>query len=79
MDHVNDNGDPKEQLTRYNRDPSWELEINHFADCILRGGAIEHGTSLDAFNTMKLVGQIYHSDPVWREQFQIPNPNDIEL
>lgn len=76
VDHANDNGDPKEQLTRYNRDPSWELEINQFADCILTGAPIEHGTSQDAFNTMKLVGQIYYADPAWRDQFDIPNPED---
>jgi predicted dehydrogenase len=75
--HATDNGDPKEQVTRYNRDPSWELEINQFADCILKGIPIEHGTSKDAFNTMKLVGQIYYADPVWRDQFKIPNPEDV--
>lgn len=77
VDHANDNGDPKEQVTRYNRDPSWELEINQFADCILKDAPIEHGTSKDAFNTMKLVSQIYYADPVWRDQFQIPNPEDM--
>lgn len=77
VDHATDNGDPKEQVTRYNRDPSWELEINQFADCILKDAPIEHGTSEDAFNTMKLVSQIYYADPVWRDQFQIPNPEDV--
>jgi len=77
VDHANDNGDPKEQVTRYNRDPSWELEIKHFADCILKGAPIEHGTSKDAFNTMKLVSQIYYADLAWRNQFQILNPDDI--
>lgn len=77
VDHDSDSGDPKEQVTRYNRDPSWEMEINQFADCILRGASIEHGTSRDAFNTMKLVNQIYYADPVWRNQFQISNPKDI--
>ena len=33
-----DNGDPKEQLTRYNRDPSWDEEITGFADSILDNG-----------------------------------------
>lgn len=77
VDHVADNGDPKEQVTRYNRDPSWELEINQFADCILKDLPIEHGTSRDAFNTMKLVSQIYYADPAWRDQFHISNPEDV--
>jgi hypothetical protein len=34
VDHENDNGDPKEQLTRYNHDPSWEEEINCFIEYI---------------------------------------------
>lgn len=35
VDHDRDNGDPKKQLTWYNRDPSWEEEINRFSECIL--------------------------------------------
>lgn len=77
VDHATNNGDPKEQLTRYNRDPSWEMEIKKFADCILRGEPIEHGTSRDAYNTMKLVSQIYYADTIWRDKFIIPNPKDI--
>jgi predicted dehydrogenase len=76
VDHKKNNSDPKEQLNQYNHDPSWEMEINQFAECILHGVAIEHGTSKDAYNTMKLVYKIYYADPVWRDQFQIPNPED---
>lgn len=77
VDHNNDNGDPLEQTTRYNRDPSWESEINHFVEVILRGEKLKHGSSLDAFNTMKLVAQIYYADPTWRTKYQINNPDDI--
>jgi len=77
VNHENDNGDPKEQVTRYNHDPSWELEINQFADCILKSAPIEHGTSKDAFNTMKLVSRIYYADLAWKDKFQIPNPENV--
>ncbi len=77
VDHGNDNGNPREQLTRYNTDKSWEREINDFATSILEGEAIVSGTSLDAFKTMKLVNQIYYSDQNWRTQFKISNPNKI--
>jgi predicted dehydrogenase len=77
VDHQSDNGDPREQITRYNQDPSWELEINHFVESILEGRPIENGTSLDAFNTMKLVYQIYYADPVWRKKFSIADPNRV--
>ena len=55
VDHNKDNGDPKEQLIRYNNDPSWEEEINQFVDCILTNTPISSGSSKDALNTMKLV------------------------
>lgn len=79
VDHDNDNGDPREQTTHYNRDPSWEMEINRFAESIHKDTPIENGTSLDAFNTMKLVTQIYYSDPVWREKYAITNPNMVTI
>lgn len=70
-----DQGDPKEQTTRYNRDPSWEDEIAEFADAVLRGGAIAAGSSTDALETMKLVYRIYAADPAWRTRWDIPSPD----
>lgn len=72
-----DNGDPLEQLTRYNRDPSWDEEINRFADCILQGSPVGSGSSEDALNTMKLVYRIYHADPQWRARYAIANPDAV--
>jgi hypothetical protein len=77
VDHENDNGDPKETLIRYNRDPSWEEEINRFTDSILFSKPIEHGSSLDALNTMKLVYKIYNADSGWAQRYQISNPDKI--
>lgn len=79
VDHAKDNGDPKEQLTRYNRDPSWEEEINRFAEYILTDQPIGSGSSLDAFNTMKLVYRIYHADPEWRRIYSIANPDEYKI
>jgi len=73
-DPDNDNGDPKEQLTRYNRDPSWNEEIIVFANAILNDKPILSGTSDDALCTMKLVFKIYYADSEWREKYNIPNP-----
>lgn len=69
-----DNGDPKEQVTRYNRDPSWDQEITSFVDSIANCKPVISGSSDDALQTMKLVYKIYHADPVWRDRYQIPNP-----
>jgi predicted dehydrogenase len=64
-----DQGDPREQTTRYNRDSSWADEIAEFADAVLRNGAIEAGSSNDALETMKLVYRIYCADPDWRDRW----------
>ena len=71
----NDLGDPKEVTTRYNTDPSWYSEIKEFADCIINNKKIANGTSDDALQTMKLVYKIYHSDSVWREKYNIQDPD----
>jgi predicted dehydrogenase len=73
-DPENDAGDPKEQTTRYNRDPSWDEEIAAFGEAIIRNSPVPSGTSDDALRTMKLVFRIYYADPQWRETYQIPDP-----
>jgi len=74
-DPDNDRGDPKEIITRYNHDPSWDEEIIAFADCILNNKPVQSGTSEDALRTMQLVFNIYYADPAWRETYNIPNPD----
>tara|TARA_B110000008_G_scaffold277714_1_gene319667 strand:+ start:4454 stop:5524 length:1071 start_codon:yes stop_codon:yes gene_type:complete len=74
-DPENDFGDPIEQLTRYNKDPSWCAEIDEFINCIVQNKKISNGTSKDALQTMKLVQEIYFSDPEWRNKFSITNPS----
>ena len=71
----NDFGVPKEVTTLYNTDPSWYAEIEVFADAIINGKNICNGTSDDALQTMKLVYKIYHSDSVWRDRYNIQNPD----
>lgn len=71
----NDNGDPREQLTRYNCDPSWDEEINAFVSNIINDTPVLSGSPLDALNTMKLVYRIYYADPVWRHKYNITNPD----
>jgi predicted dehydrogenase len=75
VDHQNDTGDPREQITYYNKDPSWEEEINVFTKYILDDVTVSTGSSLDALNTMKLVYKIYYADPVWRNSYNIQNPD----
>ena len=77
-DPDNDRGDPKEQVTRYNRDPSWDEEIAVFADCVLNNKPVQSGTSDDALRTMQLVFKIYYADAAWRTTYNIPNPDNDE-
>lgn len=77
-DPDNDSGDPKEQITRYNRDPSWDEEISCFADAIINDRPIESGSSNDALKTLGLVYRIYHADPDWRNTYNIPNPDHCQ-
>jgi predicted dehydrogenase len=74
-DPDNDQGDPKEQLTRYNRDPSWDEEISAFAHSISTDTPVQSGTSDDALRTMQLVYRIYFADAAWRDTYDIPNPD----
>lgn len=74
-DPDNDRGDPKEQLNRYNHDPSWDEEIIEFADAVLSNKPVKSGTSKDALQSMQLVFKIYYADQTWRETYAIPNPD----
>jgi predicted dehydrogenase len=78
-DHERDDGDPKEQLTRYNRDFSWDEEVEYFGDCIVADRPVQSGSSDDAFRTMKLVYKIYYADAAWRQTYGIPNPDDCRI
>lgn len=72
-----DGGDPKEQTTRYNHDPSWDDEIATFASSIVDDAAILSGSSNDALQTMQLVNRIYFEDPRWRAKYNIPDPDSL--
>lgn len=64
-----DLGDPREQTTRYNNDPSWHDEISEFADSIVNDTPIIQGSSRDALETMRLVYQIYCADQDWKNKW----------
>ena len=64
-------GDPREQTTRYNNDPSWANEIAEFAEAVLRDKPMTYGTAEDALRTMHLVYRIYCADPTWKAQWNL--------
>ena len=76
---ADDRGDPKEQTTRYNEDNSWNHEIVEFAEAILRDTNIQHGTLEDAYNTMRLVYQIYQADHEWSDAWNLNHVYEKQL
>jgi predicted dehydrogenase len=56
-------GNPREEMSYYDRDPSWELEVNHLVDCVRRDEPVQQGTSLDALRVMQIVESVYR-DPI---------------
>ncbi len=74
-----DMGDPSEQTTRYNSDPSWVDELSEFASAIFNGTPIKHGSSSDAFKTMDLVFRIYCADAEWRDRWSLADEPASEL
>ncbi len=60
-------GKPRETTTSFENDHSWELEIKEFIDAIVQGGAINHGTSRDAYASLKLVETIYEHSGFYDE------------
>lgn len=55
-------GNPHEQSTFCNTDPSWEMELAEFVDCIRTNSPVRNGNSKDAYEAMRLVYAIYEAD-----------------
>jgi predicted dehydrogenase len=61
-------GNPPEESTFCNTDPSWENELVEFVDCIRTGSPVRNGTATDAYETMKLVFGIYDADERFKKE-----------
>ena len=68
-DLLKDNGTPRESISKYNEDVSWDNEIKYFANSLADNTAIERGSIHDALETMKLIEVIYKADPIWKEKY----------
>ena len=53
-------GKPKENITWFENDDSWLLEVDEFINAVKGTGEILHGTFNDAFETLSLVENIYN-------------------
>jgi len=61
-------GNPMEEITYFDQDLSWELEIEDFVNCIKKDKKVVVGSSEDAFGAMELVMKIYDGDSKWNEK-----------
>lgn len=61
-------GKPKENITWFENDDSWELEVTEFIDAILGKTTIQNGTSEDAIETLKLVERIYDNSGFYSDK-----------
>lgn len=56
-------GNPREEVTYFDRDISWISEVNDFVDCIINDKPITNSSSDDALKVMELIDRIYKDDP----------------
>ncbi len=52
-------GNPSEEITYFDRDQSWDLEVEEFVRCIKEDKPVEHASSTDALKVMQLITRAY--------------------
>lgn len=57
-------GNPREEITYFDRDISWLSEVNDFLDCIQNDKPVVNSSSEDALKIMELIDQIYKNDNI---------------
>lgn len=65
-------GNPREETIYYDHDPSWNIEISHFAESILNNTPIKKGTSEDALKVMEIIDKVYQLPVVHMNKTQQP-------
>lgn len=58
-------GNPREETTYYDHDPSWDIEVAHLVDSIRQKRPIEKGTSSDALRVMGIIDKVYQ-EPLFK-------------
>ncbi len=60
-------GNPHEETTFCNTDPSWDLELAEFVESIRTGRPLKNGTTEDALKVMRMVFDIYKDDETFEQ------------
>jgi predicted dehydrogenase len=63
-------GNPSEEIIYFDKDMSWEIEVNKFFDYILKDKLVTLSNSTDAYNAMELVYRGYHDSdfPIYQSK-----------
>lgn len=67
-------GNPREETTYYDADPSWDIEVAHFVECVRESKPVALGTSLDALRVMEIVDRVYQVPLIRRTRAPSPAP-----
>ena len=52
-------GNPSEEMIYFDRDLSWDLEVQSFKNCIFNNQPVTESSSQDAFKVMELIDLAY--------------------
>jgi predicted dehydrogenase len=58
-------GNPREETTYYDADPSWDIEVAHLVECIQENKPVQKGSSMDALRAMQVVDRVYR-EPIFK-------------
>jgi predicted dehydrogenase len=53
-------GNPREEITYYDTDPSWIVQVEQFVECIVSGRPVTESTATDALRVMEVIDRVYH-------------------
>ena len=54
-------GNPREELTYYDTDPSWMVQVERWVDCILDDKPVTESTAEDALRVMEIIDHVYRA------------------
>ena len=52
-------GNPSEEIIYFDKDSSWDIELENFIDCIANNHSVDYSNSEDAYNVMKVIEKCY--------------------
>ena len=54
-------GNPSEEITYFDRDLSWDLEVAELVKCVLEERPVVSGSSTDAYKVMEIITKAYQN------------------